>query len=1219
MYFRICTFSILFCGAFLFFPKITLASNCQSNVTSGNWSVAGTWTNCGGVTPQTTDTIQIQAGHTVTINGSNRQVAGVQVDGSGILANGGFTLTDTGTGTGVNGFTINGTLSGTGATIISGAGITIDGTGNITATGITTISNTATIASTADLTFSGTIAISGAITVTNNGSVTTNGTAGITGSVAGSTWTQGTNSTLNFGGNTTSLLLTGTLNASSAGNTINYKGTAQTCKVVTYYNVTFSGSGTKTCAATTINGNLTVSGTASWTTGTTALTVSGITTVSGGTLALSGGTGNKIFVGLVTVSSGTLSGTATVNFFRGGITRTAGTVSLTGTATFDTNAQDLNGTIAIATVTVTGVTVTNYGTLTASTSIAGTGGLTNETTGTINYGASAAPTITTLTSSATGSTFNYNRAGTQTCKVMTYYHLGFSGSSAKTCAIATINGNLTVSGTATWTMTTVIVVAGNVTVSGGTLTTGGVAFSVSGTTTVSSGTLSLTNNTGAKTFTGLVTVSGGTLSGASTQSIFQGGITQTSGTVSITGTATFVINSQDLNGTMSIGTVTVTGVTLTNYGTLTITAALSGTGGLTNETTGTVNYTVTTTAPAITTLTATATGNTFNYSGASNQTCKVTTYYHLGLGTGGTKTCAVTTVNGNFTISGTAIWTTTSNVAIGGNLSVGGGTSVTTGNFAFSVTGTSGISGLFHLNGTGSKSLTGLVTVSTGGTFDGNSASILFAGGITHTGGSVAITGSASFVTNDQAINGTVSISTVIITGVTLTNNGTFTISSNVSGTGGLTQGASSNLNLGTNNTVTTFTADASGNTVTYTSTTGSQTVKSTTYRNLTISKTGQVATLGNDISVLGNLSITAGTLDVGSGLNYDITLGGNWSNSGTFTARSGTVTLNGSSSQTISGTLTGTSAFATLIITNTSGVDDPGCGTSFTPGIIFTASASATNYEIITGSVRIQYLSGGTYTFTNINWDGQTSGTQIYFRNSDLTLGTWALNVSGTQTDVSYVNTARSDATPGDDITASNGTNTDCNDNVSWNFAPTTLSVDIVDVLGGSVVSPSMIMSALGFSLNTQTAVATLGTTSEKIRITNTTATPSWTLTIAATSGASTLWSGSAGTYDFNDPTAQVTDGADADSVGGQLTIDPSTTTITPQSGCSTTGLTQGSISSFSQGSVDAITLLSAGVSADTACYWDVSNIGVQQTIPVEQPSGTDYTIDMTLTLTAS
>ncbi|MCW1930674.1 MAG: hypothetical protein KIH62_005215, partial [Candidatus Kerfeldbacteria bacterium] len=232
------------------------ASSCQSNTPSGVWSSVGSWTNCGGTTPQATDTIQILNGHTITIDGSNRTVLGAQIDNGGTLANGGFTLTVNGTGSGINGFTVNGTLSGSGGLTLGGVAQVIDGSGTVSATGTVTVSSSLSVAATANITFAGTISISTLSTVTNNGIVTTTGTGGITGGSSTATWTQGNNATLNFGGNTTSLLSTGTLNATNTGNTVNYSGSTQTCKAVTYHHLSFSGSGTKTCTATTVNGNL---------------------------------------------------------------------------------------------------------------------------------------------------------------------------------------------------------------------------------------------------------------------------------------------------------------------------------------------------------------------------------------------------------------------------------------------------------------------------------------------------------------------------------------------------------------------------------------------------------------------------------------------------------------------------------------------------------------------------------------------------------------------------------------------------------------------------------------------------------------------------------------------------------------------------------------------------------------------------------------------------
>lgn len=179
------------------------------------------------------------------------------------------------------------------------------------------------------------------------------------------------------------------------------------------------------------------------------------------------------------------------------------------------------------------------------------------------------------------------------------------------------------------------------------------------------------------------------------------------------------------------------------------------------------------------------------------------------------------------------------------------------------------------------------------------------------------------------------------------------------------------------------------------------------------------------------------------------------------------------------------------------------------------------------------------------------------------------------------------------------------------------TLTVDIVDAAGDPVLSPSVAMGTVEVSFVYQTVNGTLGVSSEKIRVENTMTNPQWTLTIAADGGPTAFWDGATSDYDFNDPTAEAGDGGDADNLGGQMSLNASTGTITPQSGCSNTGLTLGSAASFSEGVTDSITLLSANASADTYCYWDVTGINASQTIPAEQNTG-NYSIDMTLTVTA-
>lgn len=263
----------------------------------------------------------------------------------------------------------------------------------------------------------------------------------------------------------------------------------------------------------------------------------------------------------------------------------------------------------------------------------------------------------------------------------------------------------------------------------------------------------------------------------------------------------------------------------------------------------------------------------------------------------------------------------------------------------FTVTGSTSISGNINFTSTtNTKIFTGLVTVNSGGTWNNtsNNSPITFRGGIANNGTFNTGTGIQTFNTSTQTITGSLSIPTVVITGVNLTNNGTLTISSGISGTGTLTNASSytlsgsstitnfsnsgtalltgsassstalaSFINTGTINlnttgaitgitnstgglvnltnsgtitsfnnstatsvfnisdptvpTINTLTATAVGNTVNY-SATAAQTVKSTTYNNLTLSGSGIKTT--SSVTVNGILSME-GTTTASAALTY--------------------------------------------------------------------------------------------------------------------------------------------------------------------------------------------------------------------------------------------------------------------------------------------------------------------------------------------------------------
>ncbi len=198
---------------------------------------------------------------------------------------------------------------------------------------------------------------------------------------------------------------------------------------------------------------------------------------------------------------------------------------------------------------------------------------------------------------------------------------------------------------------------------------------------------------------------------------------------------------------------------------------------------------------------------------------------------------------------------------------------------------------------------------------------------------------------------------------------------------------------------------------------------------------------------------------------------------------------------------------------------------------------------------------------------------------------------------------------------------------NLTQSITGGTLSTDILDASRVAVASPSAALSAKTFSFNCQSggsaSTGTLGSNVERLYVMNPDgADNGWTLTIAATGGATTRWAngGSSQFFDFNDPTTSgCTDGADADSSGGQLTIDPSVGTLTADcTTCTTTNVSKGSSASFSQGATDSITLLNAANISDDIWRGYLTGATLSQTIPGEQAADS-YIINLTLTSTAS
>lgn len=197
---------------------------------------------------------------------------------------------------------------------------------------------------------------------------------------------------------------------------------------------------------------------------------------------------------------------------------------------------------------------------------------------------------------------------------------------------------------------------------------------------------------------------------------------------------------------------------------------------------------------------------------------------------------------------------------------------------------------------------------------------------------------------------------------------------------------------------------------------------------------------------------------------------------------------------------------------------------------------------------------------------------------------------------------------------------------NLTQQISAGTLTADVKDENGVTVGAPAAAFAAQNFAFTCLTGLtastATLGTNTQRVYVSNPDAADSgWTLTIAATGGATTRWSnaGASQFYDFNDPGGSgCTDGGDADASAGQLSIDPSVGAITTDcASCNTTGVTRGASASFNQGSVDSITLINAAAGSDDVWQGYLTGVALSQTIPASQ-AVEDYSINMTLTATS-
>lgn len=197
--------------------------------------------------------------------------------------------------------------------------------------------------------------------------------------------------------------------------------------------------------------------------------------------------------------------------------------------------------------------------------------------------------------------------------------------------------------------------------------------------------------------------------------------------------------------------------------------------------------------------------------------------------------------------------------------------------------------------------------------------------------GSLTISGTGTFSTTMRysfipGSNRTISSNVTLVKTVTIainstvTNLGNVTLSSVNTGTSAIwINSTNSTLSLRTYGFMAgrTFTASASGNTVNLQYAGQEIPLTSSGYYNLNlVSSTAGTKTIYSNLIVANDLTMNANN-HLNSN-NFDITVGGDWTNAATFTATAGkTVTLNGTTAQTMSNT-SGTTTFTNLTINNT-------------------------------------------------------------------------------------------------------------------------------------------------------------------------------------------------------------------------------------------------------------------------------------------------------------
>jgi len=575
-----------------------------------------------------------------------------------------------------------------------------------------------------------------------------------------------------------------------------------------------------------------------------------------------------------------------------------------------------------------------------------------------------------------------------------------------------------------------------------------VTQSFGGTVSISGASGSVSNNTASTSGGGImvtfnqvtnisnITISNNTATGTGGSSLGGGVLIDTLGATGVTGSTTLtnvtISTNHANNGANAIGggvryggfyAASMSGCTVSNN------TSKNGAGVGNAGSTQTPAPTLAISGGSFTGNAATGDGGAFVSIGTGSPTASVTTFSNVpigGTGAGQPNTAVngggiADTQTGSVTVTGNSIAGNTATTS-GGGVYITGGTLTLDGVTVDSNSATNG-DGLHQSGGT----FTGANTINfnggdsinlVGGTFNSTPGTLNLTGNFTNSGGSFnhnngtvifngttaqSLGGSTSSAFNILTVNKTGTLTLVGAANESIANvagggnlsvsAGTFDLSTftiNRAAAGGtLTVSNGATLKIGGTNTLpSNFSTHSIGATSTIDYSGSSQTVATLNsaqkYGNLLTSGSG-TKTLAGNISVATLVSIGAGTTLDASATNFNINDAGNWTNNGTFTPRSATVTFDGNSGTQ---TLTGNTTFFNLTLNNA------GATTAFGA-----TSTTIGNNLVTSGGT----MDGGTSTITFTGGAGSISGANTKnFNNLVINAGAVITNTTGGNTNIS-------------------------------------------------------------------------------------------------------------------------------------------------------------------------------------------------------------------------